>query len=42
MRDAARAHVAAHHDWQRNVGRYRDVYQALLEPPGKARTRAAA
>ena len=41
MRDMARAHVAAHHDWQRNVHRYRDVYRALLEPAGKARVRAA-
>lgn len=42
MRDAARAHVAAHHDWERNVHRYQDVYRALLEPAGKARIRAAA
>ncbi len=31
MRDCARAHVAARHDWARNVRRYRDVYQALLD-----------
>jgi glycosyltransferase involved in cell wall biosynthesis len=42
MRDAARAHVAAHHDWARNVRRYQDVYQALLERSAKGRTRAAA
>jgi PEP-CTERM/exosortase A-associated glycosyltransferase len=42
MRDCARAHVAAHHDWARNVRRYRDVYQALLERSAKGRTRAAA
>ncbi len=42
MRAEARAHVAAHHDWKRNVLRYRDVYQALLEPSGKTRVRAAA
>jgi glycosyltransferase involved in cell wall biosynthesis len=42
MRDAARAHVAAHHDWARNVRRYQDVYQALLERSTKGRTRVAA
>ena len=42
MRDAARAQVAAHHDWERNVPRYQDVYQALLQPDGEARVRAAA
>jgi PEP-CTERM/exosortase A-associated glycosyltransferase len=42
MRDMARAHVAAHHDWQRNVLRYQAVYQALIQPVGKARVRAAA
>ncbi|MFC3100201.1 TIGR04063 family PEP-CTERM/XrtA system glycosyltransferase [Altererythrobacter lauratis] len=30
MRQAARAHVAARHDWARNVQRYQDVYQSLL------------
>lgn len=30
MRDRARAHVAEHHDWARNVGRYQDVYHRLL------------
>jgi PEP-CTERM/exosortase A-associated glycosyltransferase len=42
IRDAARAHVLAHHDWARNVGRYQAVYQALLERTTKGRTRAAA
>ncbi len=42
MRDSARAHVAANHDWAGNVRRYRDVYQALLERRAKGRTRAAA
>lgn len=42
MRDAARARVAEHHDWARNVSRYRDVYQALLGPGEDGRTRAAA
>lgn len=30
LREAGRAHVAANHDWSRNVRRYRDVYQTLL------------
>lgn len=30
MRDRARAHVAEHHDWARNVRRYQDVYHRLL------------
>ncbi len=30
MRDAARVHVAEHHDWSRNVDLYRAVYQRLL------------
>jgi PEP-CTERM/exosortase A-associated glycosyltransferase len=42
MRDVARAHVAAHHDWERNVLRYQAVYQALIQAAGKARVRAAA
>jgi PEP-CTERM/exosortase A-associated glycosyltransferase len=42
MREAARAHVRAHHDWERNAHRYQDVYQALLERSGAARVRAAA
>ena len=31
MRARAKAHVAAHHDWARNIRRYQDVYQTLLE-----------
>ena len=31
MREAGRAHVAAKHDWARNVTRYRDVYDELLQ-----------
>ncbi|MEX0342145.1 MAG: TIGR04063 family PEP-CTERM/XrtA system glycosyltransferase [Erythrobacter sp.] len=31
MRDAGRQHVADHHDWARNIDRYRAVYQNLLE-----------
>jgi PEP-CTERM/exosortase A-associated glycosyltransferase len=42
MRDAARVHVAEHHDWARNVRRYRDVYQALVAPAEDARTRTSA
>jgi PEP-CTERM/exosortase A-associated glycosyltransferase len=42
MREAGRAHVAANHDWRRNVIRYRAVYQTLLDPVGKPRIRAAA
>jgi PEP-CTERM/exosortase A-associated glycosyltransferase len=42
MREAARRHVSEWHDWDRNVRRYRDVYQALLEATHKARFRAAA
>jgi PEP-CTERM/exosortase A-associated glycosyltransferase len=42
MREAARAHVSERHDWERNVRRYQDVYQALLEATGKARLRPAA
>jgi PEP-CTERM/exosortase A-associated glycosyltransferase len=41
MRDMARAHVAAHHDWSRNVLRYQAVYQALLERAGKVCVPAA-
>jgi glycogen synthase len=29
-RSAGKAHVATHHDWAHNVGRYLDVYQSLL------------
>ena len=32
MRDLARAHVTSHHDWARNASRYRNIYQALVEP----------
>jgi PEP-CTERM/exosortase A-associated glycosyltransferase len=40
MRDAARAHVASRHDWARNVCRYRDIYQALVEPARNRRIAA--
>ena len=42
MREAARAHVAAHHDWARNVHRYRAVYHSLLGEPGDTHLPAAA
>jgi glycosyltransferase involved in cell wall biosynthesis len=42
MREAARAHVLEKHDWGRNVRRYRDVYQALLDVRGESRLGAAA
>jgi glycosyltransferase involved in cell wall biosynthesis len=42
MREAGRAHVAAHHDWARNVRRYQDVYQALLGRVQTGRNRVAA
>jgi PEP-CTERM/exosortase A-associated glycosyltransferase len=42
MRDAGRAHIAANHDWRRNVIRYQAVYQPLLESAGQSRIRAAA
>jgi PEP-CTERM/exosortase A-associated glycosyltransferase len=32
-RAAGRSHVAANHDWQRNIYRYHDVYQRLLARP---------
>jgi len=41
MSDAARAHVAAHHDWARNVGRYWDIYQALVRPAREGLSAAA-
>lgn len=41
-RAAGRAHVAASHDWARNVYRYQDVYQVLLGETLDFRTRAAA
>ncbi|WP_115367283.1 TIGR04063 family PEP-CTERM/XrtA system glycosyltransferase [Alteripontixanthobacter maritimus] len=42
MRTVARAHVAAHHDWSRNIRRYQDVYHHLLDrlPNGALRTAA--
>ncbi|WP_296678421.1 TIGR04063 family PEP-CTERM/XrtA system glycosyltransferase [Novosphingobium sp.] len=41
-RAAGRAHVAAAHDWARNVYRYQDVYQVQLGKPLHSRIRAAA
>jgi PEP-CTERM/exosortase A-associated glycosyltransferase len=41
-RAAGRAHVAASHDWQRNVHRYHDVYQRLLAKPLDCSVPAAA
>ena len=38
MREAGRMHVAAKHDWSRNIDRYRAVYQELL---GRASSAAA-
>lgn len=38
MREAGRMHVAAKHDWSRNIDRYRAVYQELL---GRAPSAAA-
>ncbi len=35
MREHARAHVAAHHDWACNSRRYQDVYQTLLTPQAR-------
>lgn len=42
MRRTARAHVAAHHDWSRNVRRYLDVYQTLIQRRPSPRLPAAA
>jgi PEP-CTERM/exosortase A-associated glycosyltransferase len=42
LRKAGRAHVAANHDWSRNVRRYRDVYQTLLGSAAQARLAVAA
>jgi glycosyltransferase involved in cell wall biosynthesis len=42
MRERARAHVAARHDWSLNVRRYQDVYQALLGPDAMGTLAAAA
>ena len=36
MREAGGAHVAAHHDWARNVQRYQRVYQDLIGHDGSA------
>ncbi|MDE2436555.1 MAG: glycosyltransferase, exosortase A system-associated [Sphingomonadales bacterium] len=41
-RAAGRNHVAASHDWARNIYRYQDVYQTLLTRNVDRRTRAAA
>ena len=42
MRDAGRAHVAARHNWARNVENYRAVYQRLVgDPPENGARRAA-
>ena len=38
MRKAGREHVAAHHDWGRNVARYREIYSALVEAEKPKRT----
>ena len=42
LRAAARAHVAARHDWSGNVRRYRAVYQALLGTAASGSLSAAA
>jgi len=42
MRDRARAHVAQHHDWARNVRRYQVVYHRLLLPGSNGSATAAA
>ncbi len=41
-RAAGRAHVAAHHDWARNIQRYHPVYQSLLAKRPDASVAAAA
>ena len=42
MREAGRAHVAARHDWARNVENYRAVYQRLVgDRPENGARRAA-
>ena len=38
MRKAGREHVAAHHDWGRNVARYHEIYSALVEAAKPKRT----
>lgn len=41
-RAAGRAHIAANHDWARNVYRYQDVYQTLVaRSTGRHRPAAA-
>ena len=42
MREAARKHVSNRHDWARNAGRYRDIYQALVGDTRTDRLPAAA
>ncbi|WP_374407815.1 TIGR04063 family PEP-CTERM/XrtA system glycosyltransferase [Pelagerythrobacter sp.] len=42
MRERARAHVAAHHDWGRNVSRYQVVYHRLLADEANGAISAAA
>jgi glycogen(starch) synthase len=42
LREAARAHVAASHDWARNVLRYQPVYHSLVGGKPQARVTAAA
>lgn len=42
MQGRAHAHVAEHHDWARNVDRYRAVYQTLLDNRAKTGLPAAA
>ncbi len=41
MRERGRSHVAARHDWARNVNRYLDVYQELLGREGMGQSAAA-
>lgn len=40
MRDSARAHVAANHDWQQNVRCYQRIYEPLLGHGARFRTAA--
>ena len=42
MRERAYRHVAAHHDWARNVSRYQVVYHHLLAPCANGAISAAA
>lgn len=42
LRDRARNHVAARHDWALNARRYLDVYQALVRRQTESRIKAAA